>query len=71
LNELLDRKAITVGETAVSKMTVGRFTFGAWLDKGIRFDGGRVIYHTARKYWLRVGSLIVSVEIADKDRIAV
>ena len=55
----------------MSKMTVGRFTFGAWLDKGIRFDGGRVIYHTARKYWLRVGSLIVSVEIADKDRIAV
>lgn len=51
--------------------TIGRFTFNAWKDRVMKLDGGKVLYHTARKYWLRVGFWTVSIEIADKDRVAV
>jgi hypothetical protein len=68
--EQLDRCDAVTKENDMSKLTVGRFTFVAWLDKGLRLDGGRVIYHTARKYWLRLGALILSVEITDRDRTA-
>lgn len=55
----------------MSRKTIGRFTFGVWKDKGIKFQGGRVLYHTARKYWLRLGVWIIYAEIADKDRYAI
>lgn len=70
-DELADAMEAAPLENEMSKKTIGRFTFVIWKDRGMKLDGGRVMYHTARKYWLRLGAWIVSVEIADKDRVAV
>lgn len=48
------------------KMTIGRYTLGAWKDRsGWRLDGGRVLYHRAKKLWCRIGLLTLFVERAE------
>lgn len=50
------------------KKTIGRFTFNIWRDRGFKLQGGRVLYHAARKWWVRIGDMIFSVEIVQRSK---
>lgn len=39
-------------------------TFVAWKYQGRGIDFGRVLYQQSRKWWVRLGPFILSVEVA-------